>query len=74
MKGRTKTAGANTAGTNVFAVSLLRTCFTDVRSAARNLRAQAIRTLLTALGIIFGVGSVIGMLAMERARGKSRCG
>ena len=69
MKGRTKTAGANTAGTNtartnILAVSLLRTCFTDVRSAARNLRAQAIRTLLTALGIIFGVGSVIGMLAI----------
>ncbi|HCS18394.1 MAG TPA: hypothetical protein DIW45_12125, partial [Erythrobacter sp.] len=69
MKGRTNaaranTARANTARANVFAVSLLRTCFTDVRSAARNLRAQAIRTLLTALGIIFGVGSVIGMLAI----------
>lgn len=69
MKGRTNaaranTARANTARANVFAVSLLRTCFADVRSAARNLRAQAIRTLLTALGIIFGVGSVIGMLAI----------
>ncbi|MBI1353961.1 MAG: FtsX-like permease family protein [Acidobacteria bacterium] len=32
--------------------------------AAENLRAQAVRTLLTALGIVFGVGSVIGMLAI----------
>ena len=32
--------------------------------AAANLRAQKIRTLLTALGIVFGVGSVIGMLAI----------
>jgi putative ABC transport system permease protein len=32
--------------------------------AASNLRAQKIRTLLTALGIVFGVGSVIGMLAI----------
>ncbi len=64
MKGRSNAARANTARANVSAVSLLRTCFTDVRSAARNLRAQAIRTLLTALGIIFGVGSVIGMLAI----------
>ena len=38
--------------------------FTDLRVAAGNLRAQAIRTLLTALGIVFGVGSVIGMLAI----------
>ena len=30
----------------------------------RNLRAQKTRTLLTALGIVFGVGSVIGMLAI----------
>ena len=29
-----------------------------------NLRAQKTRTLLTALGIVFGVGSVIGMLAI----------
>ena len=38
--------------------------FTDLRVAAENLRAQAIRSLLTALGIVFGVGSVIGMLAI----------
>ena len=31
---------------------------------AGNLRAQKTRTLLTALGIVFGVGSVIGMLAI----------
>jgi putative ABC transport system permease protein len=36
----------------------------DVRQAADNLRAQKTRTLLTALGIVFGVGSVIGMLAI----------
>ena len=36
----------------------------DVRQAADNLRAQATRTLLTALGIVFGVGSVIGMLSI----------
>jgi putative ABC transport system permease protein len=36
----------------------------DVGQAADNLRAQKTRTLLTALGIIFGVGSVIGMLAI----------
>jgi putative ABC transport system permease protein len=38
--------------------------FTDLVQAAANLRAQKIRTLLTALGIVFGVGSVIGMLAI----------
>ncbi|MBI1788174.1 MAG: ABC transporter permease [Acidobacteria bacterium] len=38
--------------------------FTDVGLAAQNLRAQKTRTLLTALGIVFGVGSVIGMLAI----------
>ena len=32
--------------------------------ALANLRAQKTRTLLTALGIVFGVGSVIGMLAI----------
>ena len=36
----------------------------DVRQAADNLRAQKTRTLLTALGIVFGVGSVIGMLSI----------
>jgi putative ABC transport system permease protein len=38
--------------------------FSDFRLAADNLRAQKTRTLLTALGIVFGVGSVIGMLAI----------
>jgi putative ABC transport system permease protein len=36
----------------------------DVGQAFANLRAQKTRTLLTALGIVFGVGSVIGMLAI----------
>ncbi|HUS08739.1 MAG TPA: ABC transporter permease [Bryobacteraceae bacterium] len=36
----------------------------DLVHAADNLRAQKTRTLLTALGIVFGVGSVIGMLAI----------
>ena len=36
----------------------------DFGQAFANLRAQKIRTLLTALGIVFGVGSVIGMLAI----------
>ena len=33
----------------------------DIVQAASNLRAQKTRTFLTALGIVFGVGSVIGM-------------
>jgi putative ABC transport system permease protein len=36
----------------------------DVGQAAANLRAQKTRTLLTALGIVFGVGSVIGMMSI----------
>jgi putative ABC transport system permease protein len=36
----------------------------DLTQALANLRAQKTRTLLTALGIVFGVGSVIGMLAI----------
>ena len=36
----------------------------DIGQALSNLRAQKTRTLLTALGIVFGVGSVIGMLAI----------
>lgn len=36
----------------------------DTIQAAQNLRAQKTRTMLTALGIVFGVGSVIGMLAI----------
>src|ERR1035438_683410 len=38
--------------------------FSDIGSVVANLRAQKTRTLLTALGIVFGVGSVIGMLAI----------
>src|SRR6267154_1025158 len=38
--------------------------FSDIGQAVANLRAQKTRTLLTALGIIFGVGAVIGMLAI----------
>jgi putative ABC transport system permease protein len=37
---------------------------TDFAEAFVNLRAQKTRTLLTALGIVFGVGSVIGMLSI----------
>ena len=36
----------------------------DLSLAAQNLQAQKTRTFLTALGIVFGVGSVIGMLAI----------
>ena len=38
--------------------------FSDVAQAFSNLRAQKTRTLLTALGIVFGVGSVIGMMSI----------
>ena len=44
-------------------MSLLR-YLQDVPLALDNLRAQKTRTVLTALGIVFGVGSVIGMLAI----------
>ena len=37
---------------------------TDLGLALDNLRAQKTRTLLTASGIVFGVGSVIGMMAI----------
>jgi putative ABC transport system permease protein len=36
----------------------------DLLSATQNLREQKTRTLLTGLGIVFGVGAVIGMLAI----------
>lgn len=42
----------------------IRRYFADLMLAADNLRAQKTRTFLTALGIVFGVGSVIGMLAI----------
>src|SRR5437764_8809084 len=38
--------------------------FSDIFQALANLYAQKTRTMLTALGIVFGVGSVIGMLAI----------
>jgi len=38
--------------------------FRDLKLAAGNLRAQKTRTFLTALGIVFGVASVIGMLSI----------
>ncbi len=38
--------------------------FSDFLLAAQNLLSQKTRTILTALGIIFGVGAVIGMLAI----------
>ena len=36
----------------------------DIAGAASNLREQKTRTMLTGLGIVFGVGAVIGMLAI----------
>jgi putative ABC transport system permease protein len=38
--------------------------FSDIGQAVSNIKAQKTRSLLTALGIVFGVGSVIGMLAI----------
>ncbi len=38
--------------------------FSDLPQAAANLAAQKFRTALTMLGIVFGVGAVIGMLAI----------
>lgn len=50
----------------------LRRTLSDFLLAADSLRAQKMRTFLTALGIVFGVGSVIGMLAIgEGARRES---
>jgi len=45
-------------------VPILRRYFSDLGLAGLNLLSQKTRTLLTALGIIFGVGAVIGMLAI----------
>jgi putative ABC transport system permease protein len=42
----------------------VRRFFSDFKQSLDSLRAQKTRTLLTALGIVFGVGSVIGMLAI----------
>ena len=38
--------------------------FADIVQASANIKAQKTRSLLTALGIVFGVGSVIGMMAI----------
>ena len=43
---------------------MIRRVFGDIGHALANLRAQKTRTFLTALGIVFGVGSVIGMLSI----------
>ena len=43
---------------------MTRGLWTDLSESFNNLRAQKTRTLLTALGIVFGVGSVIGMLSI----------
>ena len=43
---------------------MIRRYLSDFVLAAQNLLSQKTRTLLTALGIIFGVGAVIGMLAI----------
>ena len=44
--------------------NVVRRYISDFAQAAQNLLSQKTRTLLTALGIIFGVGAVIGMLAI----------
>jgi putative ABC transport system permease protein len=55
-------AGAGTARLERF--QFVRRYASDFALAAANLLSQKTRTLLTALGIIFGVGAVIGMLAI----------
>ena len=45
-------------------IGVVRRTLSDFAQAFDNLRAQKIRSMLTALGIVFGVGSVIGMLAI----------
>ena len=46
------------------ALGHVRDFFGDLYEAVANLKAQKLRTLLTAMGIVFGVGSVIGMLSI----------
>jgi putative ABC transport system permease protein len=43
---------------------MMKAYLSDLGLASQNLLSQKTRTLLTALGIIFGVGAVIGMLAI----------
>jgi len=45
--------------------------FSDVAQAFGNLKAQKTRTFLTALGIVFGVGSVIGMMSIGAGAAKN---
>ena len=40
--------------------------FQMIRLGVRNLVGYPLRTLLTTLGVVFGVGSVIAMLALGR--------
>jgi putative ABC transport system permease protein len=50
----------------------LQRLFADIAFAVANLTAQKTRTVLTMLGVVFGVGSVIGMLSIgEGAREES---
>jgi putative ABC transport system permease protein len=51
-------------GTEVSQTRVLSRYGSDFLLAAENLWGQKTRTILTALGIIFGVGAVIGMLAI----------
>ncbi len=45
-------------------IAAVRSWFADLALAVSNLHAQKMRTFLTTLGIVFGVGSVIGMLSI----------
>ena len=40
-----------------------------VQLALRNLRGYPLRSLLTTLGVVFGIASVVTMLAMGRGAG-----
>jgi putative ABC transport system permease protein len=55
---------ASPAKAHTVRLNFVRRIFSDLGQAFANLRAQKTRTMLTALGIVFGVGSVIGMLAI----------
>src|SRR5205085_3480950 len=59
--GRRSSAGATAVARHRIPVPRV---FSDFIEALGNLHAQKTRTLLTALGIVFGVGSVIGMLSI----------
>jgi len=57
-------AGTAAEKTRFQRINFVRRYGSDFALAAGNLLSQKTRTLLTALGIIFGVGAVIGMLAI----------